>query len=75
MHQVSKLVFVTMVKLNGLCGRAMAYRRQLLAELGPDAFALRHDVRFSVPFRDLTRRPAGSLRPAWHSGSRSGGTA
>jgi hypothetical protein len=47
--------FATPIKLNEFCGRAVEYRRHQLAELGADPIALRSNVRFSVPFRDLNR--------------------
>jgi hypothetical protein len=52
-------IFATLVKLNELCGRAVDYRRSQLAEMGADPIDLRYNVRFSVPFRDLKRRPDG----------------
>jgi hypothetical protein len=56
---VSDHLFVTLVKLNELCGRAVQYRRKQLAEIGVEPIDLRYNVRFSVPIRDLKRRPDG----------------
>jgi hypothetical protein len=44
--------------------RAWGGNWKQLAELGADPFDLRYNVRFSVPFRDLKRRPDGWIHIA-----------